>query len=193
MTGCATIGNRTQATSIVVNERKKGSLSIKVSSMSSKTSIATIIFALLFVVTLKAQQQHHAADFEFSLEDHGSLTVGGEAQFIVKVTPAPGWHIYSAVDSEEGVYSPTGMEYDIISRGFEVVGNLEEEGKIISEMDDIMGGMMRYYKTPATFIQTIKITEEEVKVIGYVDYMACDEMKCVMLTEAFELAAEAAK
>lgn len=161
--------------------------------MSCKNLLVGLVLALLCVVQVTAQSQARVADFSFDVVGDGELKVGENATFKITMTPKPGWHIYSAVPSEEDVYGATEILYDITSMGFEVTGEIEEEGKLISEMDDIMGGMMRYYKTPAVFSQKMTLTEPEVKLVGTVDYMACDDMKCLFLSEEFELSTEASK
>lgn len=137
-------------------------------------------------------QKHHAADFTFAVEKSGQgLKVGDKTHFLVTVKPVSGWHVYSAIASEEGAYSPTELTYEISSQGFEAAEGLAEKGSLHQEMDDVMGGMIRYYADPVVFSQEITITEGKIRVVGTVDYMACDDLKCVMLTEDFDITAEA--
>lgn len=162
--------------------------------MRSKNAFILLLLVFGSVVFTQAQQKIHAADFKFAVENtDNSLKVGEPAEFLIKVKPMPGWHIYSAIPSEEGAYSPTEIGYEMNSAGFEAIEGIGESGSMHSEMDDIMGGMVRYYGGPVVFSQKITITETEVRLVGYVDYMACDDYKCITLTEEFDVTAKAAE
>lgn len=158
----------------------------KISGLMKITTLSFVVFA--FIGTgLLAQ---NPATVTFRLNHPMGLDSGSVAVFEVKIEPHKGWHVYSAEPSEEGVYKPTAIEYDLSSRGFAADEKISESGLLMKEYDDIMEGTMRYYKSPVTFTQKIKITEAEVFLKGTVDYMACDNEKCLVFTEEFEVKPE---
>jgi thiol:disulfide interchange protein DsbD len=79
------------------------------------------------------------------------------------------------------------MGFELDSRGFDSDGKMEEKGSMSQEYDEIMEGTLRYFKTQVAFSQEITITSTEVKVTGYLDYMACNGFKCVLFTQDFKL------
>jgi DsbC/DsbD-like thiol-disulfide interchange protein len=149
--------------------------------------IACLLFtaAFLFPFCLKAQQK--PAKVTVTLSEHETLAVGDKVNLLIRVVPEKGWHVYSALPSEEGVYQAALISYEITSVGFEAGDKIKEEGGMITEFDDIMEGTMRYYKTAVTFSHPLKITEEEVQITGAFDYMACDDEKCLVFTEEFNI------
>lgn len=152
------------------------------------------IFALFLLLGLRMQAQKHeseAAIIHFSVADAKDLKVGGATEFKVEVAPKAGWHVYSAIPSDDGVYLPASLGWEIESRGFEADEKIKETGAMTEMYDDILGGQMRYYKGSVTFSQELKITESEVVLAGYFDYMACNEEKCIPLGAEFKLAVKA--
>lgn len=138
-----------------------------------------------------AQKEEKAAKINVRLETEGEIKVGDKVRLLVEVEPLDEWHIYSSVPSEEGVYEPAVIGFEITSEGFDTEGEMSEEGFLIEKMDDIMGGMMRYYKRPVVYMVELTVTEPEIKVEGYFDYMACNEWKCIALSQTFSLEAKA--
>lgn len=129
--------------------------------------------------------QHKPAVVKISLNPDASLAPGSVAVLQIEVTPNAGWHVYSAQPSAEAVYQPAEVGWDLGSRGFAADSILAEKGKMMTEWDNIMEGTLRYYKSPVTFSTQLHINEEEVAVVGYFDYMACDDEKCLVFTEEF--------
>ena len=117
--------------------------------------------------------------------------VGSKAKFTIEATPKAGWHVYSAIPSEDGAYQPAVLGWDITSRGFETEAKLEEKGGLIEAFDEIMNGTVRYYKGVVVFSQEMKLTEKEVLLEGFFDYMACNDEKCIPLTAEIKFEAKA--
>lgn len=141
---------------------------------------------LLFGASTLSAQGSEAAMVRFGINP-GNGHVGDTATFFISVVPRTGWHVYSAQPSEEGAYEPALVSWDITSLGFEAVGDLQEEGRLISQYDDIMGGTVRYYEDKILFSQSIVLTEGEVLLTGTFEYMACNELKCVPYYEEFNV------
>lgn len=157
-----------------------------------KHSLLLILATLLFGL-VQAQGDSEAAFVRVGIGHAGELKVGDDASIQISVVPKEGWHVYSAIPSEEGAYQPAEVAYDITSRGFEADAELSEEGKMVSHFDDIMGGVLRYYEGKVLFSQSIKVTETDVIVTGTFDYMACNEFKCIPLMAEFKVTATAAQ
>lgn len=70
------------------------------------------------------------------------------------------WHLYSVKPSPEMAYTPT--ELYIVpdeSKDIKAVGPMKESVKPVEEPDEIMGGVVRYFKEhTVTFTQTLEIT-----------------------------------
>ena len=153
-----------------------------------------LLFALVLCMgVVKAQDQSEAAVIRVGISHDGSLAVGENAKLQISVVPNPGWHVYSAIPSEEGAYEPALVDFEITSAGFTLVDGLKEEGSMHSEYDDIMGGMLRYYEGNVVFVQEINITEGEVVAAGSFEYMACNDFKCIPLLSEFKISAKAAE
>jgi DsbC/DsbD-like thiol-disulfide interchange protein len=156
----------------------------------------TWMLLLVLGTTICAQAQKkesEAAIVNFSVLNSDQLKLGDGTKFQIEVTPKAGWHVYSALPSEEGAYMPAVLGWEPASSGFSASEKLNEEGSMTSSMDDVMGGTVRYYKAKVLFSQEIKLTEKDVKLVGFFDYMACNEEKCIPLTAEFELDANAKK
>jgi thiol:disulfide interchange protein DsbD len=137
---------------------------------------------------LPAQKNESEAAFvTVSVANEAKLKVGTTATFQIEVKAKQGWHVYSALPSEEGAYMPAVLSWEIESRGFTASDKLMEDGVMTSSFDDIMGGTVRYYKDKVLFSQEIKVTEADVIMVGVFDYMACNEEKCIPLTAEFKL------
>jgi DsbC/DsbD-like thiol-disulfide interchange protein len=161
--------------------------------MKSLKIALALIFLLSLTLGVHAQRKadSEAADIKFSLQDEDQLTVGAKTKLVIEVTPKKNWHVYSALPSDDGAYQPTVVGYEITSRGFEASAKLDENGPMLSMFDEIMNGTVRYYKAPVVFSQELKLTETEVVLAGYFDYMACNEEKCIPLTAEFNFDAKA--
>ncbi len=93
------------------------------------------------------------------------------------------WHFYS--QHTEGTM-PMAFYFDDI-KGYEKVGNVSESPKPKEEYDDLLGGLTKYWENEATFKQSIKITStEDVYVHGAIEFQACIEGACTMLTYDFK-------
>jgi DsbC/DsbD-like thiol-disulfide interchange protein len=128
---------------------------------------------------------------QFSIVGADDLKVGDVATLKIEVTPKRGWHVYSSQPSEEGAYQPTVLSWSVESRGFTAEAPLAEDFQPTSQFDDIMGGIVRFYKGNAVFSQEIKVTDPELILVGEFDYQACDDAKCIFFTAELQLEAKA--
>ncbi len=151
------------------------------------------LFLLLSCISLSlsAQYQTEAARIDVELEGPEGMKIGKEAWLSVQVQPKRGWHVYSMKESEEGAYNPTQILVSEESKGFESEDVFIEEGTLIEEYDEIMGGDLRYYKEKVFFAQRIKVDAAEVIAIGSFEFMACNDVKCIPLSVNFSAQAAA--
>ena len=86
-----------------------------------------------------------------------------------------GWYVYSH-DLEEGGPLPTNIEIDE-GQGFEKVGKLLEDGKMKEAFDPMFEMQVKKYADKVRFSQKVKGSANSIK--GFVDYMTCDDAKCL--------------
>lgn len=99
-----------------------------------------------------------------------------------KATIEPGWHLYSQNVPEDGPI-PTTFTYDDSKGGLEIIGNtVEEEGHTID--DPVFQMEIKFFEKTATFKQHVKVSGEQTIVKGFVEFMVCDDARCLPPTEA---------
>jgi thiol:disulfide interchange protein len=94
------------------------------------------------------------------------------------------WHLYSQ-DIEMAPPATTFGFND--TTGFEIIGEITES-ETIEEYDKNFDMVLKYFSEEATFTANIKLlTDEKVVVSGWVNYMVCDDTRCLPPTdEEFE-------
>lgn len=139
--------------------------------MSKKHFLCGLLMALL-CLPLFAQIQEPV---KFKTE---WITISDtEAEIVFTGEVEEGWHIYSTDLPEGGPISAT-FNVDKIE-GAEVVGKLMPRGTEIDKMDPIFQMQVRYFAGTATFVQKIKIVDENYNVTGYLEYGACNDENCL--------------
>lgn len=85
------------------------------------------------------------------------------------------WHLYSVQPSPEMAYTST--EFYLVeddSKGIQKVGGMTESVKPVEEPDEIMGGVVRYFKEHTiTFTQKVKVTSKSPKMVAEVYGQYC--------------------
>ena len=100
-----------------------------------------------------------------------------EVEVIFQATLDEGWHVYSTDLGDGGPISAT---FNVDEKeGVELVGKLTPRGKEIDKMDPIFNMRVRYFEGEATFVQKLKITGENYKIAGYMQYGACNDENCL--------------
>lgn len=114
-----------------------------------------------------------------------------EYELISTATIEPGWHLYSQTVPEDGPI-PTTFSYDNENGSFKLIGNTkEEEGYTID--DPVFGMKIKFFETQAIFEQSIQVLNNKNTVNGFVEFMVCDDTRCLPPTEvalAFNLSGE---
>jgi thiol:disulfide interchange protein len=107
-----------------------------------------------------------------------------EIQFIASIQDK--WHLYSQKTPDGGPL-PLLFEFEA-SQDYERIGEVSEP-KPLEEYDDIFKVNTLYFKGNVTFKQKIKILSSKgFNVIGFADYQACIDGKCVPGNEEFNIA-----
>ncbi|MEL0650739.1 cytochrome c biogenesis protein CcdA [Algibacter sp. TI.3.09] len=92
-----------------------------------------------------------------------------------------GWHLYSQNVPENGPI-PTTFVYDDSEGGFKIIGNTEEEeGHVVD--DPVFGMEIKFFENKATFKQKVEVEAGESSISGFVEFMVCDDSRCLPPTE----------
>ncbi|WP_242132568.1 protein-disulfide reductase DsbD family protein [Aestuariivivens marinum] len=104
-----------------------------------------------------------------------------EYYLISTATIDKGWHLYSQDVPEDGPI-PTTFIYDQQEGKINVIGNTtEEEGHTVD--DPVFNMKIKFFENKATFKQKIEVIGEITKVMGTVEFMVCDDVRCLPPTE----------
>ncbi len=95
--------------------------------------------------------------------------------------------------AKNGGYREAILELDKEAKGVKLQGKLLEEGKLLTEYNDIMEDTLKFYKGKVTFKQKIKITQKNARLIAFLTYQYCtdDEGQCFFPTEEIQFALRA--
>ena len=104
-----------------------------------------------------------------------------EYKLISKATIESGWHLYSQNVPEDGPI-PTSFAYDESNGAFKFIDNTsEEKGQTID--DPVFQMKIKFFEKSAVFIQKMEVLGEETTVNGIVEFMVCDDSRCLPPTE----------
>lgn len=92
-----------------------------------------------------------------------------------------GWYLY-AQDLEEGGPIPTTIAFDTVD-GLQLVGEITEAGTAIEGLDELFQMNVKKFKNEVVFTQQAVISKATKIVSGYIEFMTCDEEKCLPPTE----------
>lgn len=130
------------------------------------------LITLLFSNTLTAQifnpvkwsfYSHYKGDGEFEL------------QFIAKIDGK--WHLYG-MDVPEGGPVPTSFTFKPNPSVYTLIGKTNEPEGIIVD-DPVFQMRLKYFDTRASFTQRVKVKGKKAIVSGELEYMVCDDSKCL--------------
>ncbi|WP_372793425.1 protein-disulfide reductase DsbD family protein [Lutibacter sp.] len=104
-----------------------------------------------------------------------------EYELITEATIEAGWHLYSQTVPENGPIATT-FTYDDSEGSFKISGNTSEgEGHTVD--DPVFGMKIKYFEKTAIFKQKIALVKEVTTVNAFVEFMVCDDTKCLPPTE----------
>lgn len=104
-----------------------------------------------------------------------------EIELVFKAEIEDKWHLYS----QDIPMSPPATVFSFEKNSvYELVGKVEEISKVIEEYDPNFEMELKYYGHEAIFVQKVKLlTDGPVTVKGYLEYMCCDDKRCLPPTE----------
>lgn len=119
------------------------------------------------------------------------ITGKNSADVILKATIEDKWHLYG-MNIPKGGPKPTTVVFETIENA-KKVGDVQAPSKILEVYDPNFEMKLSWYAKEAVFIQKISFEDAaKVSVKGYIEYMACDDERCLPPTqEYFELGAPA--
>ncbi|WP_024480477.1 protein-disulfide reductase DsbD family protein [Cellulophaga baltica] len=135
-----------------------------------------LLLSLLFV-TLGNSQIVEPVKWKTSVEKISDNTY----KLISKASIEAGWHLYSQNVPEDGPI-PTTFMFDEENGAFKIVGNTtEDEGHTVD--DPVFEMQIKFFEDMATFEQTVEVTGDKNTVHGAVEFMVCDDSRCLPPTE----------
>lgn len=147
-----------------------------------------LLFAFLISVLSISSQVLNPVKWSFSVNKISDT----EAELVYKAKIEPKWHLYSHYVGEGGPL-PTVFNYDKI-KDFELIGKIAESPKPEKVYDDMFMMDVLFFSNNVTFKQKIKLkTEKSLKIIGTIEYMTCDDERCIPLDADFEFTIEGLK
>ncbi|UKM66081.1 thioredoxin family protein [Flavobacteriaceae bacterium GSB9] len=103
-------------------------------------------------------------------------------QLVVTATIDSGWHLYSQ-NVPEGGPIPTTFSFNTYENSVKLIGKTsEEEGHTVD--DPVFEMKIKYFENTTVFKQNIEINEKIESIKGTVEFMACDDTRCLQPTEA---------
>jgi len=140
-----------------------------------KRTITTFSFLILLVFGLQAQILEPVT-WTFSSNKSGEK----EYELVFKANIDLHWHLYS----QDIPMSPpaTGFKFNE-SDDYKLIGGVTEESTVIEEYDPNFEMELKYYANEAIFKQVVQLTGDGAKISGFVEFMCCDDTKCLPPTE----------
>ena len=150
---------------------------ISFSIMTESLLKKSIFFFILLTGFFSQAQIYDPVQWETEVEKISET----EYELISTANIEPGWHLYSQDVPENGPI-PTSFSYNLPDSGLSLEGaTTEEEGH---EIDDPVFEMrIKFFEDRARFVQKITLEKPVGSISGSVEYMVCDDERCLPPTE----------
>ena len=101
---------------------------------------------------------------------------------VIKATIDKGWHLYAQSIPDDGPI-PTTFSFETQDDAFQLIGKpTEETGH--TDFDKVFEMNIKYFENSTTFKQRIRVlTDDKIEILGTVEFMVCDDMRCLPPTE----------
>ncbi|MDT0675273.1 protein-disulfide reductase DsbD family protein [Autumnicola musiva] len=130
------------------------------------------LFLLIFLQGFS--QIYDPVDWSSSVEKVSGAE--NEYTIIFSAEIEKGWHLY-AQNVPEGGPIPTTFSFGE-NQAYEIIGQTEEEqGKTVD--DPVFGMRIKFFENEASFRQTIKLLKETAEIEASVEFMVCDDERCL--------------
>ncbi|MDP4999904.1 MAG: protein-disulfide reductase DsbD family protein [Saprospiraceae bacterium] len=148
-----------------------------------------LLLALGLLTTQAYAQIFTPVQWSHTYQDLGN----NEYLLVFKATIDEGWVVYSQyLPSDEGPI-PTSFVYEEGSH-FSLIGPNEESGNKKESYDKFFDMSLIKFSGEGIFSQKVKVTDPTQPIKGYVEYMTCNDERCLPPTEeAFEIVITAAE
>jgi thiol:disulfide interchange protein DsbD len=134
-----------------------------------------LIAVALMIGTIGYSQIVEPVKWKFSQKNLGKNVY----ELTFKATIQDHWHVYT----QDNGASPTAFVFEK-NENIELVGKVVEKSKVIEVIDKNLGMKVKYFEHEAIFVQKIKVkTKKPVVLEGYLEYMTCDDKRCMPPTE----------
>ncbi|MFM6953455.1 MAG: cytochrome c biogenesis protein CcdA [Sphingobacteriaceae bacterium] len=133
-----------------------------------------LVTLLLVLLVLQSQAQiENPVKWSYSAQKSGK----NEANVQLKASIQKGWHLYSQF-IEEGGPIPTSFTFSP-SKEYELLGKVSENPKAVSAFDTNFGMKIAWHENQVTLTQKIKTTSDKFTLKGVLEYMVCNNNKCL--------------
>ena len=133
---------------------------------------------LLIFLSMKAVAQiEEPVKWSFSAQK----TADKEANLLIKANIDKGWHLYSQF-IEDGGPIPTSFKFKP-SADYTLVGKVDESPKAVKAFDPNFSMQIAWHEKSVTFSQKIKLNKDQTTVNGVLEFMVCNDQKCLPPTE----------
>lgn len=146
---------------------------------SSLKNIATFLLAFLAFASMGMAQILEPVTWEFSSKQISP----NEFDLIFTARMEPSWSIYSQFTGEGGPV-PTSFSFDAGAH-YSRIGAVKENGKKKEGPDPLFDGVVviKFYQGPVVFTQRVKVNDFSQPIKGYLEFMTCDDERCLPPTE----------
>ena len=136
-----------------------------------KVTLLSLLVTMISAVSLA--QSSKEVKWAFSSKKIADKTY----EVVLTATVNGSWHIYS---QNVGVDGPIPTSFTFTKNPLlSFDGAVKENGKLIKKNEEVWGGEVRYYENKVEFIQRVKIKGGKTNVAGKVEYMVCNDEKCL--------------
>ncbi len=131
-----------------------------------------IFFTLVFSVIIQCSfaQIFNPVSFTYKTVKKGN----NQYEVHIETSIDPKWHIYS-VSNPEGGALPTSVSFTNASK----IGKENEIGKMKTIFEKEFNVNQKSYEDKVEFVQLIKLLPGNKKIIGNIEYMACNDRQCL--------------
>ena len=138
-----------------------------------------VVSLLIFSLSAANAQILEPVTWSFS----SKMIKSGEYDLIITANMEPKWSIYSQYTEDSGPI-PTSFTFEQGSH-YTRVGPVKESGKKKEGPDPLFGDVVviKFYEGPVVFTQRVKVTDVSKPISGFLEFMTCDDERCLPPTE----------
>jgi thiol:disulfide interchange protein DsbD len=136
-----------------------------------KVTLLSLLVTMISAVSLA--QSNKEVKWSFSSKKIADKTY----EVVLTAVVNGNWHIYS---QNVGVDGPIPTAFTFTKNPLLAFdGTVKENGKLIKKNEEVWGGEVHYYENKVEFIQKVKIKGGKTNLAGKVEYMVCNDEKCL--------------